>query len=69
MGNSHSKSTALGLTKLLAKALELLRTGYNSAHRADVLSESRKVPNQPDADLKIMLAEESESPPDDTENC
>lgn len=25
--------------------------------------------NQPDADLKIMLAEESESPPDDTENC
>lgn len=44
MGNSHSKSTALGLTKLLAKALELLRTGHNSAHRADVLSESRKVP-------------------------
>ena len=37
-------STALGLTKLLAKALELLRTGHNSAHRADVLSESRKVP-------------------------
>ena len=26
MGNSHSKSTALGLTKLLAKALELLRS-------------------------------------------
>ncbi len=25
--------------------------------------------NQPDADLKIMLAEESESPPDNTENC
>lgn len=25
--------------------------------------------NQPDADLKKMLAEESESPPDDTENC
>jgi len=25
--------------------------------------------NQPDADLKIMLAEESESPPKDTENC
>ena len=25
--------------------------------------------NQPDADLKIMLVEESESPPDDTENC
>ena len=25
--------------------------------------------NQPDADLKIMLAEESESPPDDSENC
>ncbi|WP_297068171.1 transposase, partial [uncultured Duncaniella sp.] len=24
--------------------------------------------NQPDADLKIMLAEESESPPDNTEN-
>ncbi len=25
--------------------------------------------NQPDADLKIMLAEASESPPEDTENC
>ena len=25
--------------------------------------------NKPDADLKKMLAEESESPPDDSENC
>ena len=25
--------------------------------------------NQPDADLKIMIAEESESPPDDTETA
>ncbi len=25
--------------------------------------------NQPDADLKIMLAQASESPPEDTENC
>lgn len=44
MGHAHCKSAALGPTKHIAKALELLRTGHNSAHRADVLSESRKVP-------------------------
>ncbi len=46
MGNSHSKSTALGLTKHPTKALELLRTGYNSQNCSDVLPESRKLLQQ-----------------------
>lgn len=69
MGNTHSKSAALGLTKLLAKALELLRTGTIVRIVLMYYLNLEKFLNQPDADLKIMLAEESESPPDNTENC
>ena len=36
-------------------------------HRAFGLTQ--KFLNQPDADLKIMLAEASESPPEAPENC
>lgn len=44
MGNTNSKSAALGLTKHPTKALELLGTGYNRQNCSDVLPKSRKVP-------------------------
>ena len=46
MGHAHCKSAALGPTKHIAKALELLGTGYNSQNCSDVLPESRKLLQQ-----------------------
>lgn len=60
------RTAALGLTKHLAKALELFCAGYNRQNCSDVLPEFRKFLNQTDADLKIMLSEASESQPEDT---
>lgn len=46
MGHAHCKSAALSPTKHIAKALELLGTGYNSQNCSDVLPESRKLLQQ-----------------------
>ena len=44
MGNSHRKPVAFSLAKQTEKAMELLRARYNNTDCADVLPESRKVP-------------------------
>ncbi len=44
MGYTHRKSAAVSTSKQTRKTLELLRAGYNRQNCADVLPESRKVP-------------------------
>ena len=46
-----------------------IRAESGKGRSAHIFNLNERAVNQPDADLKIMLAEESESPPDDTENC
>ena len=58
MGNTHSKSAALGLTKHLAKALELLGTSYNRRIVLMYYLNLEKFLNQPDADRKSCLSKQ-----------
>ena len=44
MGYTHRKSAAVSTSKQTRKTLELLRACYNRQNCADVLPESRKVP-------------------------
>ena len=44
MGHTYSQSAAFGPAKQTDKTLELLGTGHNSTNRADVLPQSRIVP-------------------------
>lgn len=60
MGEPYGKSAAFCVTKHTEMAF--LWTHNDSADCPDILPESRKVLNKPDADLRIMLVEALESP-------
>ena len=60
-------------TSMTAEVRKLHHVGINTVPRRSTLSDansrrSEKFLNQPDADLKIMLANASESPPETPEN-
>ena len=60
-------------TSMTAEFRKLHHVGINTAPRRSTLSDansrrSEKFLNQPDADLKIMLANASEAPPETPEN-
>ena len=44
MGDAHRKPAPFSLAEQAPETLELLRTGHNGANCADVLHESRKIP-------------------------
>ena len=69
MGYTHRKSAAVSTSKQTRKTLELLRLATIVRIVLMYYLNLEKFLNQPDADLKIMLAEASESPPEVPESC
>ncbi len=69
MGYTHRKSAAVSTSKQLERRWSF--SGLATIVRIVLMYylNLEKFLNQPDADLKIMLAEASESPPEVPENC
>lgn len=68
MSDANGQSVAIDLTKHIEQAWELLRIRAMVRIVVMYCLDIEKFFNQPDADMKTMLAETSKSPPEDTEN-